>query len=141
MFSPSPASENLPGWVLIFSSPTFCSPMCSVSVPRAGIASPSRSKRGREDVPAGRNRLGRLDDLLEHADPVVDVLELAILAGVVDVAAAWLRELRPLGGQDLDDDAVLERQRAVAAASDHQSPISSCSLSGCSAARWWHSLG
>jgi hypothetical protein len=46
MFSPSPASENLPGWVLIFCSATFVSPMCSVSVPSAGIVSPSRPKRG-----------------------------------------------------------------------------------------------
>ena len=44
---------------------------------------------------ACRYGLGRLDELLEHADPVVDVLELAVL-DVEGVAT----EARSLGEQD-----------------------------------------
>ena len=56
-------------------------------------------------------------------------------AGVVHVPVARLGQLGPLGGEDLDRVAILERQRLVLPACVHHRPISSCSFSGCWAAR------
>ena len=63
-------------------------------------------------------------------------------AGVVDVAVARLGELRPLGARGSRATPRFSSGSApYAPASAHHSAISSCSLSGCSAARSWHSVG
>ena len=61
-------------------------------------------ERRREHHVPGRNRLGRLDDLLDEADPVVDVFQLAILdVQRVPTEAGAVGEQDPRGLLGIDD--------------------------------------
>ena len=95
MLSPSPAIENLPGWVLNLaladSLVADVKGQCALGGHRVALA----LERCREDRVTARDRLGRFADLLFEAHEVVGVLELAVL-DVEGVTA----EPRAVCGQD-----------------------------------------